>query len=117
MCLHHEVSLSETERKYSTVEEEALACVWAAEKWRTWLWGRKFILQTDYQALMTLLTTKGNNRAGLWVARWSARLLEFDYDVQNRKETLNQVADCPTRLPLSDTAENSDSMWSLWQQY
>lgn len=96
-------SLSDAERKYSIVEKEALACVWAAEKWRTWLWGRRFLLRTDHQALTTLLTTKGNNRAGLRIARWSARLLEFDYDVQYRKGTLNPVADCLSRLPLPET--------------
>ncbi|CAI5683364.1 unnamed protein product [Oreochromis niloticus] len=96
-------SLSDAERKYSIVEKEALACVWAAEKWRTWLWGRKFLLRTDHQALTTLLTTKGNNRAGLRIARWSARLLEFDYEVEYRTGSLNHVADCLSRLPLPET--------------
>ncbi|KAK7877730.1 hypothetical protein WMY93_030544 [Mugilogobius chulae] len=96
-------SLSDAERKYSIVEKEALACIWAAEKWRTWLWGRKFLLRTDHQALTTLLTTKGNNRAGLRIARWSARLLEFDYDVEYRSGSLNHVADCLSRLPLPET--------------
>lgn len=96
-------SLSDAERKYSIVEKEALACVWAAEKWRVWLWGRKFLLRTDHQALTTLLTTKGNNRAGLRVARWSARLMEFDYEVQYRAGTLNSIADCLSRLPLPAT--------------
>ena len=96
-------SLSDAERKYSIVEKEALACVWAAEKWRTWLWGRRFLLRTDHQALTTLLTTKGNNRAGLRIARWSARLLEFDYDVEYRTGALNHVADCLSRLPLPET--------------
>ena len=96
-------SLSDAERKYSIVEKEALACVWAAEKWRTWLWGRRFLLRTDHQALTTLLTTKGNNRAGLRIARWSARLMEFDYDVEYRTGSLNHVADCLSRLPLPET--------------
>lgn len=74
-------TLSAAERKYGTVEKEALACVWAIERWRTYLWGRRFTLRTDHQALTTLLTTNSVGRAGLRVARWSARLMSFDYDL------------------------------------
>ncbi|CAM5128920.1 unnamed protein product [Eretmochelys imbricata] len=56
-------TLSNAKRKYSTVEKEALACVWATEKWRTYLWGRTFKLRTDHSPLMMLLTTKGLGRA------------------------------------------------------
>lgn len=93
-------TLTETERKYSIVEKEALACVWATEKWRTYLWGRRFTLRTDHQALTTLLSTKGIGRAGMRVARWSARLLCFDYDIVYRPGSQNYTADCLSRLPL-----------------
>ena len=67
-------TLNPAERKYSIVEKEALACVWAAEKWRTSLWGTRFTLRTDHRALTTLLATKGLGRAGMRIVRWSARL-------------------------------------------
>ncbi len=48
-------ALTATERKYSVVEKEALACVWTTERWRTYLWGITFKLRSDHQALTTLL--------------------------------------------------------------
>ncbi|KAJ8000091.1 hypothetical protein DPEC_G00201250 [Dallia pectoralis] len=98
-------TFSPAERKYSTVEREALACVWAVERWRTYLWGRHFVLRTDHQALTTLLTSKGIGRAGMRVARWSAQLLCFAYDVAYRPGKLNVTANCLSRLPLPNTEE------------
>jgi hypothetical protein len=49
--------LSPAERKYSASEREALACLWACERWHFFLYGRRFTLITDHQALKTLLTT------------------------------------------------------------
>lgn len=67
------------------------------------MWGHRFTLRTDHQALTTLLSTKGMNRAGMRVARWSARLLCFQYDIQYRPGSKNCVADCLFRMPLSHT--------------
>ncbi|KAF7664139.1 hypothetical protein LDENG_00188000 [Lucifuga dentata] len=97
--------LTPAERKYSTVEKEALGCVWAVEKWRTYLWGHRFTLKTDHQALTTILTTKGTDRAGMRVVRWSARLMCFDYDISYRVGVQNHTADCLSHLPLPTTPE------------
>ncbi|KAG1940258.1 retrotransposable element [Pimephales promelas] len=70
-------TLTDAEKKYSIVEKEALACVWATEKWRTYVWGHRFTLRTDHQALTTLLSTKGMGRAGMRIARWAA-LTDFE---------------------------------------
>lgn len=95
-------TLSDCERKYSTVEKEALACVWATERWRTYLWGNHFTLRTDHSPLTTLLTTKGLGRAGMRIARWSARLLTFNYTIEYKRGCDNVIADCLSRLPLPD---------------
>lgn len=90
------------------MEKEALGCVWTVEKWRTYLWGRKFKLKTDHQALPTLLTTKGSDRAGMRIARWSARLLCFNYEITYRAGAQNHTADCLSRLPLQTPAETDN---------
>lgn len=102
-------TLTTSERKYLTVEKEALACVWAVEKWRTYLCGRTFTLHTDHQALTTLLSTKGGDRAGMRMAHWSARLLCFNYEVQYRPGCHNSTVDCLSRLPLPSEATCPDS--------
>ncbi len=57
------------------------------EKWQPYLWGQDFTLRTDHRAFTTLLATKGIGRAGMRVARWSARLLCYTYDVVYRPES------------------------------
>ena len=64
-------TLSATERKYSTGEREALACIFACEYWHVFLFGRKFILRTDHQALTTLLATSGSGHRPVRIYRWS----------------------------------------------
>lgn len=93
-------TLQPHERKYSVGEREALACVWACEHWHVYLWGRPFILRTDHAALVTLLSTKGTGHRPLRIARWSSRLLCYNYIMEYGKGSENVVADALSRLPL-----------------
>ena len=101
-------TLSDAEKKYSVSEKEALACVWACEKWNTYLWGRKFTLRTDHQALVTLLS-KGSDRQAMRIARWSCRLMRYNYDVEYKRGDENKVADCLSRLPLRANENEYDT--------
>ena len=102
--------LSPAERSYSAVEKEALSAVWAVERWHTFLWGRRFLLRTDNQALVTIFGPKGSSRAGRRIARWESRLLSYSFDVAYLKSADNSVADGLSRLPVSDEAwhDNDD---------
>ncbi|KAL2077907.1 hypothetical protein ACEWY4_025592 [Coilia grayii] len=53
-------ALMPAEQKYSVGDREALACLWACERWHVYLYGRAFTICTDHQALTALLATKGS---------------------------------------------------------
>lgn len=58
-------ALTPAEQKYSVGEREALACLWACERWHVYLYGRVFTIRTDHQALTALLATKGSGNIPL----------------------------------------------------
>ena len=101
-------TLSQTERNYSASEKEALACVWACEKWHLYLFGRQFTLRTDHSALTTLLCRGNKGQKPLRISRWYSRLLRYDFEVQYIPGTKNQVPDALSRLPLENSTENED---------
>lgn len=104
-------TLTTAERNYSVIEKEALACVWAVEYWRTYLWGRHFTLRTDHMPLTRLFSTQGTGRASARIARWAARLLEYNFTTEYVQGNKNVTADFLSRLPLKVPEEeilNSD---------
>ena len=48
-------SLSSVETRYSQFEREALACVWATERFHDYLFGKEFTFLTDSKPLVSLL--------------------------------------------------------------
>ena len=51
-------SLTDTEKRYSQTEREALALVWACERFHAWLFGSDFELLTDHKPLETIFSPK-----------------------------------------------------------
>ena len=91
-------ALSEAERKYSVSEREALACIWACERWHFYLYGRGFVLRTDHSALKTLLTSRGSGHRPLRLHRWYDRLCQYNFTVEFVPGKLHAVPDCLSRF-------------------
>lgn len=92
--------LNPAEMNYGITEKEALAMVSAIGYFRPYLYGRRFTVVTDHQALVYLQ----NNRAPTGrLARWIAQLMEFDYDVKYRPGSKLVNADALSRYPVAST--------------
>lgn len=95
-------SLTTTERKYYQTEREALAIVWAIEKFHLYLFGIKFFIYTDCKALEFM--TKPRAKPCLRIERWLLRIQAYDFEVIHFKGKDN-VADALSRLMEHDGEE------------
>ena len=70
--------LTSVEQKHSTIEKECLAIAWGVSKFRLYLAGKPFILQTDHQPLTFLKDAKFRNDR---IMRWALALQGYDYTI------------------------------------
>ena len=89
--------LTDTQSRYSPTELELLAIKWAVtEKFRKYLIGRKFTVQTDHQALKELGKNKEINNRKL--QRWLITLGGFNMKIEYKMGKKNQNADALSRM-------------------
>ncbi|XP_063597903.1 uncharacterized protein LOC134774421 [Penaeus indicus] len=86
--------LLDREKKYAIIERECLSVVWAINKFRNYLYGREFILQTDHQPLAYLRKMKNENGR---LMRWSLALQEYSFNIEYIKGNVNFGADVLSR--------------------
>lgn len=91
-------TLNETEQKYSTIEKELLAIVWAVKYFRPYLFGRKFYIYTDHRPLTWIMNLKEPNSK---LIRWRLKLEEFDYEIIYKKGKYNTNADALSRIQIN----------------
>ena len=97
--------LTAVERRYSQIEREALAVVWACEKLHFYLYGIKFTIKSDHRPLKILYAPTGKPCAR--ILRWALRLLPYKFEIRHIPGISNP-ADYFSRKP-TDEASNDDN--------
>lgn len=95
--------LTDTERRYAQIEKEALALVWACEKFADYLVGKQFRLESDHKPLIPIFTSKALDGLTPRLQRLRMRMMRYSYDITYvpGKELL--AADALSRAPLTAT--------------
>lgn len=97
--------LSQAERRYSAIERECLALVWAIRTLHPYVYGREFVVMSDHQPLAFLNSAKYNNSR---VMRWALDLQIYRFRVQVVRGCDNHAADYLSRKGAGDTVSLSE---------
>lgn len=93
--------LNSAEKKYSTREREALAMVYALNKYRHYLLGNKFVFFVDHMALVYLVNKP---QVSGRIARWLLLFQEHEFTMVYKPGKTHGVADALSRLPNKEPA-------------
>ena len=87
--------LSEAEGNYSTIEKECLAVVWGIKRFHVYLYGVRFVLQTDHEPLKYMNRAKFTNNR---LMRWAMFLQSYNMKVEAMKGSDIVEADYLSRV-------------------
>jgi hypothetical protein len=91
--------LTAAEQNYSTTEREALAVIWALNKFRGYIESSPVTVVTDHQALRWLLSLKSPSGR---LARWALQLQPYALEIKYAPGRTNFVADMLSRPVVED---------------
>jgi hypothetical protein len=96
-------ALSKVEQRYSQVEKEGLALIWACERLHLYLYGGKeFLVTTDNKAIEMIFRNPASKPKAR-IERWALRLLPYKFSIRH-KPGHDNPADYLSRHPLPSNA-------------
>ncbi len=93
-------SLTPTEQRYAQVEKEALGLTWACERFRNFLIGKHFQLETDHKPLLSLLGSQALDALPPRIQRFRMCLMRYSYSMSHVAGKCLWTADTLSRAPV-----------------
>ena len=101
-------ALTSAEKNYQNLEHEAQVAVWGMEKFHYFLYGRKFILQTDQKPLVSIFR-KHMIDVSPRIQRITIRAWQYEFEPQHIPGRNNVISDALSRVtPLEFQDSNAD---------
>ena len=95
-------TLTLAKKNYGVVERETVAVVYGITYFRSYLFGKTFLVITDQKCLKYLQTFKNLNSH---IVRWLLSLQDYSFEVVYHSGKQNVIADALSRLEISDNAQ------------
>ena len=106
---------NQSERNYPTFKRELLAIKWAVvNRFRTYLYGRKFFILTDHKPLTYLFSTPNPNSI---LVRWRIELEEFDYTIIYKPGKKIPHADALSRVEIPSNEKCVNAVTRAQQKF
>ena len=105
-------TLSKAETRYSNIEREALAIVWAITRLKHFLAARYFTVATDHRPLENLFHPSKPvpvNKTSPRIARWTLLLMQYDFNIKYVAGKDIPHADALSRLRYTSDSVPEDS--------
>ena len=93
---------SDAEKSYDAAKRECRGVLKALKKVRNYLYGVRFLLETDASVLVSQLNRGGTDLPGALITRWIAWIQLFDFDVKHVAGKKHTAADGLSRKPVTE---------------
>ena len=100
-------SLTPVKQRYSQTKREALAIVWAAERFHTYLYGGHFNMYTDCKPVELIFNNK-KSQPPARIERWNLRLQKYNFTAIYKKDFENP-SDFLSHHPSKETCSNEET--------
>ena len=102
-------SLSDTEHRYFQTQKEALAFVWAGERFYAYFYGAEFELMTDHKPLECIFSPKSKTCAR--IERWLPRMQPYRFTVKyipGPKNIVDSLSRLLFAMPQSERKDQTE---------
>ncbi len=111
-------ALTQTEQRYAQVEKEALGLTWACERFKDFLIGKHFEMETDHKPLLSLLGAQALDALPPRIQRFKMRLMRYSYSIVHVPGKSLWVADTLSRTPVKQSESQEDrELWEVTNIY
>jgi hypothetical protein len=93
-CAFSSQKLSATQSKWSAIEREAYAVIWALQKYKDTIFGAHIIVISDHNPLRYIVECAPKSAK---LTRWALALQEYDLELRYTRGRDNAAADCLSR--------------------